>query len=74
MKIIKNLSDFILEQNGLKSDKKALKRYILATLKITPKYKQFLGKIDGGPISTISKNVGQKAVLIGPLKTIIYSL
>ena len=35
---------FWLEQNGLKSAKKTLKRYILATLKITPLYKGFLEK------------------------------
>ena len=52
---------------GLKSAKKAIKCYILATLKITPIYKQFLGKIDGGPIRNTSKNFGQKVFLIGAL-------
>ena len=32
----------------VKSAKKAVKRYILATLKITPIYKRFWEKIDGG--------------------------
>ena len=50
---------------------------MLAKLKITPiLYRLYISdfweKIDGAPITTTSKNCGQKVVLIGCIKTIVF--
>ena len=52
---------FILEQKGLKSGKKALKTLYFSYLKKYP----YISAIDGGPIRNTSKNSGQKVFLIG---------
>ena len=59
------------EQKGLQilvQNKKASKRYILATLKITDLWDKSME----ASISTTSKNVGQKVVFIGSLYIHVY--
>ena len=58
----------------VKSAKKALKRYILATLKITLIYKPFWVRIDGGPYKKHFQNFWSKSVSYRPSLYLRYTV